>query len=794
MRKWWSIGLLALLAIVSAMGLGRVKFETDVLAVLPGEMPEVEALQAFQRVFAKKGELILLIEGDPDQVGPLESVAEELSGQLLEAGVTESIRWRPLWQDRDGGMAELIGWLWLNGGPEEVERLSARLSAEEIEGTMQEALERVATSLDGGELMMSAHDPLGLLDHPSLRSFFEGREGGGQGFQNEEGTAQMVFIDAPRAVAGYREAEGWLSEVKAIAEPWAEERHLTLGYTGDPVFEAEIGGAMEGDMRGTVGITSTVIGLLFLLMQRRMGLLFGMGATIGVIFIATMGAAGWIFGELSIMAAGFAAILIGLAVDYGVLICQEAKVSGHEQGAIRKAVSRSILYAAATTAAVFFALNLSGLPGIAQLGSVVGIGVVFGALFMLGFYLPWVAKVGAGRPAVGHKTAWVPGRRGSLVLLAGLLVAATGVLLVKGLPRVEFDRGLLRPRGSAAMASFERIQALFPAWGAPSVRVVIEGGSNEAVRERIDGFEQRVAELGERRPELVSRVDLPGGWWPSAAHQHANAAALGVLAGESGRVLAAADAAGFSEDGTALGRAVLAALPGLAALPPGSAPDSPATREILRAMAMSDPEGGGYVLGKIEVIGREALTQQDLGDLRGLGGEGVHLAGWDLLKPAVLPLVKRDLVAVFLPMAGVMVVMLSLVFRRVGDVTTALLAMALSGILLLALMRLTGIQWNFLNIAATPLLLGTGLDYAIHILLALRRTGGDIRAVWNGTGKAVLFCGCSTAIGFGSLGFASIDALASLGQVAVLGILSSMIVAVILIPGLRGSHRPREAS
>jgi predicted RND superfamily exporter protein len=95
------------------------------------------------------------------------------------------------------------------------------------------------------------------------------------------------------------------------------------------------------------------------------------------------------------------------------------------------------------------------------------------------------------------------------------------------------------------------------------------------------------------------------------------------------------------------------------------------------------------------------------------------------------------------------------------------------------------LEWNFLNIAATPLLLGTGLDYLIHILLSLRRHRGDRRRVWHGTGKAVVFCGASTAIGFGSLAFASIDALASLGLVAVTGILITTVVAVVLVPALR---------
>jgi predicted RND superfamily exporter protein len=194
------------------------------------------------------------------------------------------------------------------------------------------------------------------------------------------------------------------------------------------------------------------------------------------------------------------------------------------------------------------------------------------------------------------------------------------------------------------------------------------------------------------------------------------------------------------------------------------------------------------LLGTVEIANPEELSPEDFASLRAFNTEGIHLAGWTLLKPAVLPLVKKDLTDVFLPMAGLMVVMLTLVFRNVKDVLLALATMLLSGALLLAAMRVAGIGWNFLNIAATPLLLGTGLDYAIHILLSVRRTGGDLRAVWNGTGKAVLFCGASTAIGFGSLAFASNDALASLGKVAVLGILISMAVSILLLPGIRGKR------
>ncbi|NJM37670.1 MAG: MMPL family transporter [Akkermansiaceae bacterium] len=135
------------------------------------------------------------------------------------------------------------------------------------------------------------------------------------------------------------------------------------------------------------------------------------------------------------------------------------------------------------------------------------------------------------------------------------------------------------------------------------------------------------------------------------------------------------------------------------------------------------------------------------------------------------------------PMFILLVGMMILIFRRVRDVGMSLFAMILSALLLLAIMSIAGLKWNFVNLMATPLLLGTGIDYAIHVTLSLRRTGGNFKELWQGTGKALLFCGASNVIGFGSLVFSSSEALVSLGTVAVIGILLSMGISIFLLPG-----------
>jgi predicted RND superfamily exporter protein len=781
--RWVRWIVLPGLAVVAALGISRLRMDTDILAMLPGGLSEVRGLRVVQEEFSRAGELVILLECGEEDAGLLQEVAEELAVELESAGVAKAARWRPAWSDDPAEMAELIAYLWLNGDPAAIQELAGELSPERAGLTMEKAVARVASSLEGMDMVIRAHDPFGFLGQEEMVKLIE-RQGGGEGFGSADGRAFLLLIEAPEDVdvTGYKAAGAWLDEVRGVCERRLAEGNewVSFGFTGNPAFNAEIGGAIERDMSKTIGLTSLLIGGLFLWMQRRLRLLLGMGVMLGLVFLITLGAGGWIFGSLGIMSAGFAAILIGLAVDYGVLICQEAKLEQHDVAAIRRSVLRSIAWAAATTAAVFAALNASSLPGIGQLGSLVAIGIVVGALVMLGLYVPWVAWAGAGRVTAGSGPGAPFPRRGRSVSIAVVMGAmAVGALVWKGRPGIEFDFALMRPKNSSAMETFERVQASYPAWEEGTLKLVVEGGSPEEIAKRVDGLVPRLeGMLGEG---LLADWWLPVGWWPDAGRQAANRALAASLTGDAERVLGAADEAGFNEQGRALGKAVLEQLGELAASDGTVFPQSAAAADIMRGF-LARTGDGGVLLGEV----RPANGVLDDPRLLAIQDEGVSLAGWEALRPAVLPLVRRDLYRVFLPMALVMVVMLGAVFRRAREVALVVGAMAFSGLMLCGLMAVAGLEWNFLNVAAIPLLLGTAVDYGIHMLLALRRCGDDFARAWHGTGKAIVFCGVSTAIGFGSLSFASNEAMASMGMVCAVGILLNMGTAVLLLPGWRG--------
>ena len=781
-RRVW-LGLLVLGIVVAASGLFRLRFDTDILSMLPGHLPEVKGLKAFQQAFAREDELVMLVEGETADAGALSAATESLEKVLEGESVVKRARWQPKWKDDPKGLSELLAYLWLNGDPAAARAMAGKLAPERSGLALQESLAKVATAMEGASMVMQAHDPFGLLDQPAVQALASSAEQGAEAFESADGRAHLLFAEAPRPVHGYKEAGEWLDRVRAVIATWqaGEGKGLTVRLTGEPAFSSEIGRAMDYDLSGSIGITLTLIAILFWWMQHRLSLLAGLSGILVLVFAVALGLAGWFYGKLSIMALSSAEILIGLATDYGLVICQEAKLAGHDRKALLHASARPVLCGALTTTVVFSALNFGGLPGMAQLGTIVALGLAAAGVMMIVFYLPFVAKFGVDRVAREDEARWLPRRKRSWAITLALVAAAGLTLGWLGLPTANFDSKIMRPRHSDAMDALDRVQEKFPSWNPHALRLVVEAPDDAAMTARLA---EAGARIGRAKADGVLADSLmPAGWWPDAAVQAANRPVLAALAADRERLLKEADAAGFSEEGTALGRSVLEAIDAMSRGGGTAFPQSEAAREVMRLFLKRNESGGGLVLGAVVPAAGVDPEKDGYDRLRALSGDGIWLCGWELFKPAISRLVKEDLVNMLAPMGVLLVGMMVAIFRRLRDVWFALFTMVVSTVLLLALMRVFGLQWNFVNLMATPLLLGTGIDYAIHVTLTLRRTGGCFKELWNGTGKALLFCGASNVIGFGSLCFSSSDAMTSLGSVSVIGILLSMGVSLFLLPG-----------
>ena len=172
--------------------------------------------------------------------------------------------------------------------------------------------------------------------------------------------------------------------------------------------------------------------------------------------------------------------------------------------------------------------------------------------------------------------------------------------------------------------------------------------------------------------------------------------------------------------------------------------------------------------------------------LAGLNAElpkdGVRVSGWELLGPTMAELVMNDLPVVFIPILALVVLTLWLAFRSWQEVLLSLVTQMFSFLLLAIVMSLADWKWNMMNLMALPLLLGMGVDFAIHTQLALHRYGGNSEAVRGSIGKALLLAGSTTVAGFAAIAFSSNAGMASLGRVCGVGISCALITAVFFLP------------
>jgi len=781
-RLWW---LLLLIPII--VGLVRLHFDVEVLDLLPANVPAVQGLKLYQQHFANARELIVTVKA-PDREAA-EQAAKSIAENLQRAtNLVADATWQPPWLEHPDQTAELIAYLWLNQPPETFSNLAAQLSETNLANILAATRDQLSTTLSPNEIAQLSYDPFGLTRLPenvagTVSSFGSGQ----QLFASADGTFRIIFVKARGELNGYRECTDWFNAVKqTVSTALPPSNEIKIGYTGRPAFVAEISGSMKHDIILSVGGTSVIIATLFWLAHRRIKPMLWLLTLLALILAATLALGGLIFGAINVISMGFAAILLGLAVDYAVVHYQEALA--HPSLTIpqvRRTIAPAIFWAAVTTISAFFVLNFGGLPGLAQLGSLVGIGVALSACVMIFAFLPPLfpnrmqPQTNSTPPKnkVESVSPLNPSRGKIVFAITAILIFFCAAILFSGLPKMDASANALQPRNSQATATLDAIktnlgQKREPLW------LVISGRDESEVAKKLDAVLPALNAAISN--QTLSGFTLPNALWPRPEFQAANRINAQKLVAEQNALRAAALANGFSEDALGLTRGILETWQRAAATTNVFWPTNPLCSWIFEKLAAREPQnffavGFLYPATNATTASFAQLDSQ-------LPRDGVWLSGWELLGGTVLAAVKSNLWKLLLPMTGLILLSLWLAFRRFAEIFFSLGILALSGFCLLAVMKICGWQWNLLNLMALPLILGTGVDYSIFMQLTLRRCHGDLQMAHRSVGRALLLCGGTAIAGFGSLGLSSNAGMSSLGRVCAVGIAGNMLISVFLLP------------
>ena len=809
LKRWWWI----LLLVAIAAGSWRLRFNVEILDLLPPEEPSVQGLKIYQKHFTNARELVVTVRAaNADK-------AEQLAGALAErfrsqTNLVSSVTWQPPWLEQPGQLAEILACLWLNQPPANFAALTNRLAPENIGTVLTETREALATSLSPTDLARRAFDPFNLLELPALTNVSGlSMDQGQKMFASSDGTFRLLFVQARPELGGYRECTSWLQSMQAMVKTLQVNdtnfAAATIHFTGRPVFVAEISSQMQKDLSGSVTGTAIVIGILFWFTHRRWLPMLWLLTLLLLILAATLALGGLVLGTISIVSMGFAAILLGLAVDYAVVHYQEALA--HPQLSvpeIRRAIAPSILWAAITTISAFLVLNFGGLPGLAQLGTLVGIGVALAALVMVMIYLPPLFP-GRRKAATPFTANWwnyfIPPRetdvaiapannsssRRILWLTAALVIAAVTILFFHR-PKLDQTADALKPQHSQAQTTLEEITAEM---GIPqdALWVIISGQDEGEIYQRL-ALAEKTLNIA-RSQKLVGEFLLPTTLWPRPEFQASNRVTAAWFAEQRSRLSEAALAAGFNTNALFLTDELTRTWSRAATATGTVWPTNDVSCWLLkRFVARADDRW--FVMGLVYPPTNHTDSQALANLSSQLARNKVLLSGWSLLGSTTLKRVQEKMWAVVTPMVLLVLASLWLAFRRPAEILLGLAVLLLSGLCLLAIMAVVGWSWNLLNLMSVPLLLGTGVDYGIFMQLALRRHGGDLVTVRRSIGRALLLCGGTAIAGFGSLAWSGNAGMASLGKICATGIAANMLVSIFLLPAwwVKFSPKPKTQS
>lgn len=280
----------------------------------------------------------------------------------------------------------------------------------------------------------------------------------------DDGT--MGFVTAAPA-AGEQDFSGTspaLSRLRELLDE-ARDRHagVRFGLTGIPVLESDEMQRSQQDMTQATYLSFGAVAVI---------LLFGFRGLkhplLGLIMLAvglawSIGYTTLTIGHLNILSVSFAAILIGLGVDFAVHYLSRYLELRHAGASLEEAlvgtsatVGTGIATGSVTTALAFFCAAFTKFLGVAELGIIAGGGILLCAATAFFVLAPLVSvadrRVEPRRlptPFQGKILRWATSRfPGTVAVLSGAAIVAVGMQAVEwrdGAPRfrVEYDSNLL---------------------------------------------------------------------------------------------------------------------------------------------------------------------------------------------------------------------------------------------------------------------------------------------------------------------------------------------------------------
>jgi predicted RND superfamily exporter protein len=576
---------------------------------------------------------------------------------------------------------------------------------------------------------------------------------------------------------------------------------VQIGFTGGVITAVSEHDAIFKGMVLSSVITTLLVALVLALYFRSATLLALLIGTLAIATTAAFGAAALTVGHLNAATAFLGAIIAGNGVNYGILLIarylEEHNVHDHEAAmaiAIRETLQPTAVASLGASIAYgsLAATSFRGFADFAVIGAL-GMALCWIATYVLlpALVLRWGRAPRAGKqpPLIGSVLVRVIGFRRPRVVCA---VALVGAVLATGIVAsyvihdpFEYDITHLRSEGAAAVT--ER------SWMAVSDKNFGRGyaGRTFVAADRLDQIPMIVGAIrsydASVPPDLQTFGSVTSILDFVPPDQPKKLAILAHI-----RALLDDDALAALTDSERAELAELRPPADLGIITPQALP--PMVREQLE-----EKDGRiGYI---ISVRPAARLNEWNGHDLIRFGtavrtlhlgdGETVTTSGASVIFADIVTSIAGDGPRVTAVAGLGLIAMVLLLVGRNRRAVAVLVATIAGSLLMIAACAAIDLKVNFLDFVALPITLGIGVDYAINIAHRHDHEPDPITTLRT-SGSAVFVCSLTTMIGYGSLLISENLAIRGFGQASLIGEVSCVATALILVPALLAlRHKPR---
>jgi uncharacterized protein len=788
------VAIAGLAAAAGVFLVSRVRFDANILRLLPQRSQTVRSFQTFLRDFGSLDHLYVVFEAE-DPIDDHTEFVEAYLQRLRSAPEIDSVDARLFEPGKD--------WSYLSDRalyvlrPDGATEALSRFRSPRLDAEIAHARELLAFPSPQIKTLVQ-HDPLGLL--AMVRDRLGREKGFGfnptlEGYVSRDGHSRLIVVkpkgppfDTDFCKTLFRRltaVEAAARQVVGGSDP--DQTTATIQAVGAyrVSLEAEQLIRREGIVNA-VGSLALLLVVVFAVFQTPWILLYG-SAPLALAAVLTLGLNGLIQGSLSPATSGSAGMLFGLGIDGVVLLyvryLDERRVGRQPDDAIREmaGTASSVVLAQLTTAATFFALLFVDFPTLQDLGSLVGLGILLccgATVVLLPALLPKQTGTRSGRAI---SAPWL----GRLVTrAAGPIVwvsAVATILLAAASTRLRLDTTIQRLQAQTRGVSLETEMA--DRFSLPR-DVLLVLAENDDLESLLEADERLGRTLADRAPDVVA--SSIGFMLPSAREQ-AHVADLirnsGLTAaGVQSELKAAAGRAGFRAEtfGPFLGR-----------LEPLLDPKERITY-------------GGIVAHGLESVVSRFVVRRDgryrtvtylypppNADLETLS-RTIHDAD-GRFQLTGLPVINHELAVHFFPQfvrgiaigTAAVALIVYVVFRTIRDTVLALLPTVIGFIWSAGLLALLRVELDLFSLFAAVTFVGVAVDYGIYVLYRhVFEPPGGMNDVMTRTGAPIMIACATTLIGFGTLVTSSYRPLHVFGIVSLVTLTCCLIASIVFLPAL----------